>query len=106
MDFTISKCKHTCLPFIFSKFITFLNFRVKASVGFRSSALRKHGSELCSLLKRLVVSFSKDSTDLLSSLLDFLRQIVHTDTMVSVLLCILNAEICIHEYRKALCVIL
>ncbi|XP_013871078.1 protein virilizer homolog isoform X1 [Austrofundulus limnaeus] len=44
-------------------------------------ALKKHGSELCSLLKRLVVSFSKDSTDLLSSLLDFLRQIVHTDTM-------------------------
>ncbi|XP_017280507.1 protein virilizer homolog isoform X4 [Kryptolebias marmoratus] len=44
-------------------------------------ALRKHGSELHSLLKRLVLSFSKDSTDLLSALLDFLRQMVHTDTM-------------------------
>uniref|UniRef100_A0A3Q2ZQP3 Vir like m6A methyltransferase associated n=1 Tax=Kryptolebias marmoratus TaxID=37003 RepID=A0A3Q2ZQP3_KRYMA len=46
-------------------------------------ALRKHGSELHSLLKRLVLSFSKDSTDLLSALLDFLRQMVHTDTMGS-----------------------
>uniref|UniRef100_A0A3Q2CPU3 Vir like m6A methyltransferase associated n=1 Tax=Cyprinodon variegatus TaxID=28743 RepID=A0A3Q2CPU3_CYPVA len=42
--------------------------------------LRKHGSEIFSLLKRLVVSFNKDSTDLISALLDFLRQILNTDS--------------------------
>ncbi|XP_027868533.1 protein virilizer homolog isoform X2 [Xiphophorus couchianus] len=42
--------------------------------------LRKHGPEVCSLLKRLVVSFNKDSTDLISALLDFLRQILNTET--------------------------
>ncbi|MEQ2197058.1 hypothetical protein XENOCAPTIV_022019 [Xenoophorus captivus] len=41
--------------------------------------LRKHGLEVCSLLKRLVVSFNKDSTDLISALLDFLRQILNTE---------------------------
>uniref|UniRef100_A0A3P8P3E8 Virilizer N-terminal domain-containing protein n=1 Tax=Astatotilapia calliptera TaxID=8154 RepID=A0A3P8P3E8_ASTCA len=46
-------------------------------------ALKKHGAGLCSLLKRLVLSFNKDSADLLSSLLDFLRQILHTEPMVS-----------------------
>uniref|UniRef100_A0A3Q1CQW7 Virilizer N-terminal domain-containing protein n=1 Tax=Amphiprion ocellaris TaxID=80972 RepID=A0A3Q1CQW7_AMPOC len=46
-------------------------------------ALKKHGASLCSLLKRLVFSFNKDSADLLSALLDFLRQIVNTETMVS-----------------------
>ncbi|XP_035768183.1 protein virilizer homolog isoform X4 [Neolamprologus brichardi] len=44
-------------------------------------ALKKHGTGLCSLLKRLVLSFNKDSADLLSSLLDFLRQILHTEPM-------------------------
>uniref|UniRef100_A0AAQ5ZEP6 Virilizer N-terminal domain-containing protein n=1 Tax=Amphiprion ocellaris TaxID=80972 RepID=A0AAQ5ZEP6_AMPOC len=44
-------------------------------------ALKKHGASLCSLLKRLVFSFNKDSADLLSALLDFLRQIVNTETM-------------------------
>ncbi|XP_072250419.1 protein virilizer homolog isoform X1 [Leuresthes tenuis] len=44
-------------------------------------ALRKHCAELSSLLKRLVASFNKDSADLLSALLDFLRQIVNTETM-------------------------
>ncbi|KAM9724410.1 protein virilizer homolog isoform 2-T2 [Menidia menidia] len=44
-------------------------------------ALRKHSAEMSSLLKRLVVSFNKDSADLLSALLDFLRQIVNTETM-------------------------
>uniref|UniRef100_UPI0037E9748B protein virilizer homolog isoform X2 n=1 Tax=Semicossyphus pulcher TaxID=241346 RepID=UPI0037E9748B len=44
-------------------------------------ALKKHGAGLCSLLKRLVFAFNKDSADLLSALLDFLRQIVNTDTM-------------------------
>uniref|UniRef100_A0A3Q2QRL4 Vir like m6A methyltransferase associated n=1 Tax=Fundulus heteroclitus TaxID=8078 RepID=A0A3Q2QRL4_FUNHE len=46
------------------------------------ATLRKHGSEAFSLLKRLVVSFSKDSTDLLSALLDFLRQILNTEATV------------------------
>uniref|UniRef100_A0AAX7TNZ5 Virilizer N-terminal domain-containing protein n=1 Tax=Astatotilapia calliptera TaxID=8154 RepID=A0AAX7TNZ5_ASTCA len=50
-------------------------------------ALKKHGAGLCSLLKRLVLSFNKDSADLLSSLLDFLRQILHTEPMVSTKLC-------------------
>uniref|UniRef100_A0A3P9JLQ4 Vir like m6A methyltransferase associated n=1 Tax=Oryzias latipes TaxID=8090 RepID=A0A3P9JLQ4_ORYLA len=44
-------------------------------------ALKKHSSEVFSLLKRLISSFSKDSADLLSALLDFLRQIVNTETM-------------------------
>uniref|UniRef100_A0A8P4KQ39 Vir like m6A methyltransferase associated n=1 Tax=Dicentrarchus labrax TaxID=13489 RepID=A0A8P4KQ39_DICLA len=46
-------------------------------------ALKKHGAGLCSLLKRLVFPFNKDSADLLSALLDFLRQIVNTETMCS-----------------------
>ncbi|XP_038567454.1 protein virilizer homolog isoform X2 [Micropterus salmoides] len=44
-------------------------------------ALKKHGADLYSLLKRLVFAFNKDSADLLSALLDFLRQIVNTETM-------------------------
>ncbi|XP_041649804.1 protein virilizer homolog isoform X2 [Cheilinus undulatus] len=44
-------------------------------------ALKKHGAGVYSLLKRLVFNFNKDSADLLSALLDFLRQIVNTDTM-------------------------
>lgn len=47
------------------------------------SAMKKHGAGLCSLLKRLVFAFNKDSADLLSALLDFLRQILNTETMVS-----------------------
>uniref|UniRef100_A0A7N8YF76 Vir like m6A methyltransferase associated n=1 Tax=Mastacembelus armatus TaxID=205130 RepID=A0A7N8YF76_9TELE len=46
-------------------------------------ALKKHGGSLCSLLKRLVFPFNKDSADLLSALLDFLRQILNTETMGS-----------------------
>ncbi|KAM3615248.1 uncharacterized protein V6R79_025420 [Siganus canaliculatus] len=46
-------------------------------------SLKKHGAGLCSLLKRLVFPFNKDSADLLSTLLDFLRQIVNTETMCS-----------------------
>lgn len=84
MDSTISKCKCTCLLLSFSSsWSLFLISGLKQRFVFCFSALRKHGSELCSLLKRLVISFSKDSTDLLSALLDFLRQIVHTDTGVS-----------------------
>ncbi|XP_024122947.1 protein virilizer homolog isoform X3 [Oryzias melastigma] len=44
-------------------------------------ALKKHSTEVFSLLKRLVATFSKDSADLLSALLDFLRQIVNTEAM-------------------------
>lgn len=47
------------------------------------SGLKKHGGGLYTLLKRLVFAFNKDSADLLSALLDFLRQIVNTETMVS-----------------------
>lgn len=46
-------------------------------------ALKKHGTGLFSLLKRLVSSFSKDSADLLSALLDFLRQIFSSEPMVT-----------------------
>ncbi|XP_077382365.1 protein virilizer homolog isoform X1 [Festucalex cinctus] len=42
-------------------------------------ALKKHNTSLFSLLKRLVFPFNKDSADLLSALLDFLRQIVNTE---------------------------
>ncbi|XP_056900607.1 protein virilizer homolog isoform X2 [Takifugu flavidus] len=44
-------------------------------------ALKKHGAGLHSVLKRLVCSFSKDSADLLSTLLDFFRQIVNTESV-------------------------
>ncbi|KAM3873614.1 protein virilizer homolog [Diretmus argenteus] len=44
-------------------------------------ALKKHGAGLCSLLKRQVFSFNKDSAELLSILLDFLRQILTTESM-------------------------
>ncbi|XP_056300693.1 protein virilizer homolog [Pseudoliparis swirei] len=44
-------------------------------------ALKKYATGLCSLLKRLVLAFNKDSADLLSALLDFLRQILNTETM-------------------------
>ncbi|XP_061918857.1 protein virilizer homolog isoform X2 [Entelurus aequoreus] len=42
-------------------------------------ALKKHSAGLFSLLKRLVFPFNKDCADLLSALIDFLRQIVNTD---------------------------
>lgn len=44
-------------------------------------ALKKHGAGLFSMLKRLISSFSKDSADLLSALLDFLRQIFSSEPM-------------------------
>ncbi|CAG11921.1 unnamed protein product, partial [Tetraodon nigroviridis] len=44
-------------------------------------ALKKHGAGLFLVLKRLVDSFNKDSADLLSTLLDFFRQIVNTESM-------------------------
>ncbi|CAL8290826.1 unnamed protein product [Merluccius merluccius] len=45
-------------------------------------ALKKHGSALFSLCKRLVFAFNKDSAELLSALLDFLRQIFHAESIV------------------------
>lgn len=45
-------------------------------------ALKKHSASVCALLKRQVFSFRKDSAELLSALLDFLRQILNTDPMV------------------------
>ncbi|XP_028325916.1 protein virilizer homolog isoform X1 [Gouania willdenowi] len=44
-------------------------------------ALKKHGAGLFSLLKRLVAAFNKDSADLISALLDFLRQIFNTEPL-------------------------
>ncbi|KAM9782951.1 protein virilizer homolog [Neosynchiropus ocellatus] len=44
-------------------------------------ALKKHSAGIYALLKKLVFPFNKDSADLLSALLDFLRQIVSTDHM-------------------------
>lgn len=55
------------------------------------SALKKHGAGLFSMLKRLISSFSKDSADLLSALLDFLRQIFSSEPMVTSL-CYNNAN--------------
>ncbi|XP_069477471.1 protein virilizer homolog [Ambystoma mexicanum] len=45
------------------------------------SSLRKHPTALHSLLKRVVRSFSKDTGELASSFLDFMRQILNSDTM-------------------------
>ncbi|XP_077577132.1 protein virilizer homolog [Stigmatopora nigra] len=42
-------------------------------------ALKKNNASLFSLLKRLSIPFNKDSADLLSPLLDFLRQIMNTE---------------------------
>lgn len=53
--------------------------------------LKKHATGLFSLLKRLVASFSKDSADLLSALLDFLRQIFSSEPMVTAL-CHINSN--------------
>lgn len=45
------------------------------------NSLKKHSANLCALLKRLALPFNKDSADLLSTLLDFLRQILNTEPM-------------------------
>lgn len=59
-------------------------------------ALKKHGAGLYLVLKRLVVAFNKDSADLLSTLLDFFRQIVNTESMVSKLFynCLIQHSVC------------
>ncbi|XP_028835893.1 protein virilizer homolog isoform X2 [Denticeps clupeoides] len=45
------------------------------------SALKKHGGCIVSLLKHEVTAFSKDSSELLSALIDFLTQMLNTDSM-------------------------
>ncbi|XP_076868822.1 protein virilizer homolog isoform X2 [Brachyhypopomus gauderio] len=45
------------------------------------SSLKKHSCAVVSLLRRETASFSKESPELLSALLDFLRQILNTDSM-------------------------
>ncbi|KAG8441819.1 hypothetical protein GDO86_010845 [Hymenochirus boettgeri] len=45
------------------------------------SSLRKHSSSLYSLLKRIVCGFGKDTGDLASSFLDFMRQIMNSDSV-------------------------
>lgn len=52
------------------------------------SSLRKNSNALHSLLKRVVSTFSKDTGELASSFLEFMRQILNSDTMVSVHICI------------------
>ncbi|XP_030639280.1 protein virilizer homolog [Chanos chanos] len=45
------------------------------------NSLKKHPTAVSSLLRRETASFSKESAELLSALLDFLRQILNTDSM-------------------------
>ncbi|XP_027391566.1 protein virilizer homolog isoform X2 [Bos indicus x Bos taurus] len=45
------------------------------------SSLRKNSNALHSLLKRVVSTFSKDTGELASSFLEFMRQILNSDTM-------------------------
>ncbi|XP_042319086.1 protein virilizer homolog isoform X2 [Sceloporus undulatus] len=45
------------------------------------SSLRKHSGALQMVLKRVVSSFSKDTGELASSFLDFMRQILNSDTL-------------------------
>lgn len=54
------------------------------SIFFIYSSLRKNSNALHSLLKRVVSTFSKDTGELASSFLEFMRQILNSDTMVSV----------------------
>ncbi|XP_064247813.1 protein virilizer homolog isoform X2 [Passer domesticus] len=45
------------------------------------SSLRKHSNALYTVLKRVITSFSKDTGELASSFLDFMRQILNSDTL-------------------------
>ncbi|XP_026856968.2 LOW QUALITY PROTEIN: protein virilizer homolog [Electrophorus electricus] len=45
------------------------------------SSLKKHNCAVVSLLRRETATFTKESSELLSALLDFLRQILNTDSM-------------------------
>lgn len=53
------------------------------SFHYENSSLRKHSSALYTVLKRVITSFSKDTGELASSFLDFMRQILNSDTLVS-----------------------
>lgn len=53
------------------------------SFWFSNSSLRKHSNALYTVLKRVITSFSKDTGELASSFLDFMRQILNSDTLVS-----------------------
>ncbi|KAM9436699.1 protein virilizer homolog isoform 2-T2 [Clarias gariepinus] len=44
------------------------------------SSLKKHSSAVSSLLRREIASFNKESAELLSAMLDFLRQIINNDS--------------------------
>lgn len=57
------------------------------------SSLRKNSNALHSLLKRVVSTFSKDTGELASSFLEFMRQILNSDTMVSIYTCVLHVFI-------------
>lgn len=50
---------------------------------YENSSLRKHSNALYTVLKRVITSFSKDTGELASSFLDFMRQILNSDTLVS-----------------------
>ncbi|GAA6098864.1 protein virilizer homolog isoform X1 [Tachysurus ichikawai] len=45
------------------------------------SSLKKHNSAMSSLLRREITSFNKETAELLSALLDFLRQILNNDSV-------------------------
>ncbi|KAJ8394573.1 hypothetical protein AAFF_G00043760 [Aldrovandia affinis] len=45
------------------------------------SALKKHGTAVCALLRRVIFAFNKESVELVSALLDFLRQILNLDSL-------------------------
>ncbi|XP_039592310.1 protein virilizer homolog isoform X1 [Polypterus senegalus] len=45
------------------------------------SSLKKHNTAIYGLLKRVVGAFNKDAAELVSALLDFLRQILNTDSV-------------------------
>nr|XP_015213306.1 PREDICTED: protein virilizer homolog [Lepisosteus oculatus] len=45
------------------------------------NALKKHSTALCGLIKRVIFAFNKESAELVSVLLDFLRQILNTDSL-------------------------
>lgn len=64
------------------------------------SSLRKNSSALHSLLKRVVSTFSKDTGELASSFLEFMRQILSSDAMVRLRLVFLFA-VCKHcKYHR------
>lgn len=46
------------------------------------SALKKHSASVCTLVKRVILAFNKESAELVSALLDFLRQILNSDSLV------------------------